>query len=474
MTAVDRAGVRGPEPKAEHDGHRSRWHIRALRRCRAKTDHSRLVVGRIPLRGPSRRCGPEDVPELPRPACEHVPYGNTGGTRPGHREGAAGLTTHAPQAAQSVTLPASLDEAVAALAAMPAAVPVAGGTDLMAAVNSGLLRPTASGRSRPDQRDPRLAATRTATRCSAPDSPTRAWAVPTSPPSSRRSPPPRAPRDRRRSATRARSAATSPPPPPPATRCPCWPRWRPTWSSRARAAPAGRSPCRICWPAWTCCAPGELIGFVRVPLLHAPQVFLKATGRTGPGRATASVARRPRPGPARRALRGRRHRADAAAAAGGRAVDRLADRLGRRAAGWPGGADRLRGVRRRGLHPRPGAARGRGRLRSRCRPPYCTCGVPSPRWPDEHWGGRCRDTNDDRARQPGRRAATDDGRGPAAADSRRAAAVDDPAPRRVTTHDGATAVRQAPRGPASTPSRPHRRSTVRSPRRAARITCRRP
>lgn len=37
-------------------------------------------------------------------------------------------------------------------------------------------------------------------------------------------------------------------------------------------------------------APAELIGFVRVPLLHAPQVFLKATGRTGPGRATASVA----------------------------------------------------------------------------------------------------------------------------------------------------------------------------------------
>ena len=36
--------------------------------------------------------------------------------------------------------------------------------------------------------------------------------------------------------------------------------------------------------------PGELIGFVRVPLLHAPQVFLKATGRTGPGRAVASVA----------------------------------------------------------------------------------------------------------------------------------------------------------------------------------------
>src|SRR5690606_41332428 len=35
---------------------------------------------------------------------------------------------------------------------------------------------------------------------------------------------------------------------------------------------------------------GELIGFVRVPLLHARQVFLKSTGRTGPGRAVASVA----------------------------------------------------------------------------------------------------------------------------------------------------------------------------------------
>lgn len=58
-------------------------------------------------------------------------------------EGAAGLTTHAPHASHTVTLPASLDEAVAALTAMPAAVPVAGGTDLMAAVNAGLLRPAA-------------------------------------------------------------------------------------------------------------------------------------------------------------------------------------------------------------------------------------------------------------------------------------------------------------------------------------------
>ncbi|WP_284116874.1 FAD binding domain-containing protein, partial [Streptomyces fragilis] len=53
------------------------------------------------------------------------------------------MTTHTPHAPQAVTLPASLDEAVDALAATPTAVPVAGGTDLMAAVNSGRLRPSA-------------------------------------------------------------------------------------------------------------------------------------------------------------------------------------------------------------------------------------------------------------------------------------------------------------------------------------------
>jgi CO/xanthine dehydrogenase FAD-binding subunit len=33
-----------------------------------------------------------------------------------------------------------------------------------------------------------------------------------------------------------------------------------------------------------------LLGYVRIPLLHAPQVFLKSTNRTGPARANASVA----------------------------------------------------------------------------------------------------------------------------------------------------------------------------------------
>ncbi|WP_064674431.1 FAD binding domain-containing protein [Streptomyces albus] len=36
--------------------------------------------------------------------------------------------------------------------------------------------------------------------------------------------------------------------------------------------------------------PSEVVGYVKVPLLHAPQTFLKATSRTGPSRALASVA----------------------------------------------------------------------------------------------------------------------------------------------------------------------------------------
>ncbi len=48
-------------------------------------------------------------------------------------------------------------------------------------------------------------------------------------------------------------------------------------------------------PVWRLLAGMEMLGgfigyVVLLPLLHAPQVFLKATGRTGPGRAIASVA----------------------------------------------------------------------------------------------------------------------------------------------------------------------------------------
>ncbi|CAM5649462.1 Dehydrogenase OS=Streptomyces alboniger OX=132473 GN=CP975_13290 PE=4 SV=1 [Streptomyces alboniger] len=59
--------------------------------------------------------------------------------------------------------------------------------------------------------------------------------------------------------------------------------------------------------------PAELIGFVRVPLLHAPQVC--EGHRPHRSRPRHRLRRhRPGPGPARRPLRGRRHRPDAAAA----------------------------------------------------------------------------------------------------------------------------------------------------------------
>lgn len=67
-----------------------------------------------------------------------------------------------------MTLPASLDEAVAALAATPAAVPVAGGTDLMASVNAGQLRPPLSWASAGSARSG-AGSTSTGTPCSAPD-----------------------------------------------------------------------------------------------------------------------------------------------------------------------------------------------------------------------------------------------------------------------------------------------------------------
>lgn len=144
----------------------------------------------------------------------------------GQREGAAGLTTHAPQAAQAVTLPASLDEAVAALAAMPAAVPVAGGTDLMAAVNSGQLRPAALvGLGRISEirgwqyQDGHalLGAGLTHARMGRPDF---AALIPALAAAARAAGPPQI----RNAGT---WAATSPRRLPRGTRCPCWPPWKP-------------------------------------------------------------------------------------------------------------------------------------------------------------------------------------------------------------------------------------------------------
>ncbi|MFF5705399.1 FAD binding domain-containing protein [Streptomyces sp. NPDC012794] len=193
-----------------------------------------------------------------------------------------------------MTLPASLDEAVAALAAMPAAVPVAGGTDLMAAVNAGLLRPAALvGLGRINEirgwqyQDGHalLGAGLTHARMGRPDF---AALIPALAAAARAAGPPQ-----------IRNAGT-------------------LGGNIASAAPTGDAlpvlaaleaelvivgpgslgdsgcsqreiPVSHLLAGRDMLRPGELIGFVRVPLLHAPQVFLKATGRTGPGRALASV-----------------------------------------------------------------------------------------------------------------------------------------------------------------------------------------
>ncbi|MCI3931008.1 MULTISPECIES: FAD binding domain-containing protein [unclassified Streptomyces] len=202
------------------------------------------------------------------------------------------MTTHAPRAAQgaqSVSLPATLDEAVAALAAVPAAVPVAGGTDLMSSVNAGLLRPAALvGLGRISEirgwqyQDGHalLGAGLTHARMGRPDF---AALIPALAAAARAAGPPP-----------IRNAGT-------------------LGGNIASAAPTGDSlpvlaaleavliivgpggsrrevPVSHLLAGMEMLQPGELIGFVRVPLLHAPQVFLKATGRTGPGRAIASVA----------------------------------------------------------------------------------------------------------------------------------------------------------------------------------------
>ncbi|TVL89158.1 xanthine dehydrogenase family protein subunit M [Streptomyces sp. SAJ15] len=206
------------------------------------------------------------------------------------------MTTHAPQAAHTVntvTLPGSLDEAVAALAAMPAAVPVAGGTDLMAAVNSGLLRPAGLvGLGRISEirswqyQDGHalLGAGLTHARMGRPDF---AALIPALAAAARAAGPPQI----RNAGTLGGNIVTA----------------APTGDSLPVLAALGavlvvfgtadgggtahrEIPIGDLLAGVQMLRPGELIGFVRVPLLHAPQTFLKATGRTGPGRATASVA----------------------------------------------------------------------------------------------------------------------------------------------------------------------------------------
>ncbi|MGP4114398.1 FAD binding domain-containing protein [Streptomyces sp. 4N509B] len=202
------------------------------------------------------------------------------------------MSTHAPQAAQTgrlVALPATLDDAVAALAEVPAAVPVAGGTDLMTQVNAGLLRPAALvGLARLAElrswayQDGHalLGACLTHARMSRPDF---AALIPALAAAARCAGPPQV-RNAGTLGGNVISAAASGDTLPvlaalEATLLVAGP------DGQGRQIPvshllAGRDRLR----------PAELLAHVRVPLLHAPQTFLKATPRTGSGRALASVA----------------------------------------------------------------------------------------------------------------------------------------------------------------------------------------
>jgi CO/xanthine dehydrogenase FAD-binding subunit len=200
------------------------------------------------------------------------------------------VSTYARQTAQAlgVSLPSSLEEAVAALAAAPTAVPVAGGTDLMAAVNSGLLRPAGLiGLGRISEiRGWRyadgaalLGAGLTHARMGRPDF---AALIPALAAAARCAGPPQI----RNAGTLGGNIASSAP------TGDSLPVLAALEASVILAGPDGdrELPISHLLTGMDPIRPGELLAFVRVPLLHAPQAFLKATSRTGPSRAVASVS----------------------------------------------------------------------------------------------------------------------------------------------------------------------------------------
>jgi CO/xanthine dehydrogenase FAD-binding subunit len=198
------------------------------------------------------------------------------------------VSTYARQAAANVTLPSSLDEAVDALAAMPSAVPVAGGTDLMAAVNSGLLRPAGLvGLGRISEirgwhyadGAALLGAGLTHARMGRPDF---AALIPALAAAARSAGPPQI----RNAGTLGGNIVTAAP------TGDALPVLAALEAGVVLAGPEGdrELPVSHLLTGLDPLRPGELLAFVRIPLLHAPQTFLKATGRTGPGRAVASVA----------------------------------------------------------------------------------------------------------------------------------------------------------------------------------------
>ncbi|WP_175548729.1 FAD binding domain-containing protein [Mangrovactinospora gilvigrisea] len=186
-------------------------------------------------------------------------------------------------------LPGSLDEAVAALDAVPAAVPVAGGTDLMPAINSGRLRPEALvglGRVKEMRgwrylEDGRalLGAGLTLARIGQPDF---GALVPALAAAARTAGPPHV----RNAATLGGNVVSAAP------TADTLPVLVALEAEVTVAGSAGRRdvPVSHLLTGLDPLGPGEVLVCLRVPLLHAPQVYLKAQARTGPSRSAASVA----------------------------------------------------------------------------------------------------------------------------------------------------------------------------------------
>ncbi|GJF30107.1 oxidoreductase [Kitasatospora sp. NE20-6] len=186
-------------------------------------------------------------------------------------------------------LPASVDEAVEALAATPGAVPVAGATDLMESVNAGRLRPAAliglgriselRGWRYEDGGTAVLGAGLTHARMDRPDF---AALIPALADAARTAGPPQI----RNVGTLGGNIATAAPA---GDTLPVLAALDAS-ATLTRAGASRDVPVSHLLTGLDPLRPGELLTWVRVPLLHAPQVFLKTGGRSGPARATASVA----------------------------------------------------------------------------------------------------------------------------------------------------------------------------------------
>ncbi|KDN85197.1 hypothetical protein KCH_30160 [Kitasatospora cheerisanensis KCTC 2395] len=190
---------------------------------------------------------------------------------------------------RTIMMPASVDEAVEALAATPGAVPVAGATDLMEAVNGGRLRPAAliglgritelRGWRYEDGGTAVLGAGLTHARMDRPDF---AALIPALADAARTAGPPQV----RNVGTLGGNIATGDPA---GDTLPVLAALEAT-ATLARPGTVRDVPISHLLTGLDPLRPGELLTWVRVPLLHAPQVFLKSTGRSGPSRAAASVA----------------------------------------------------------------------------------------------------------------------------------------------------------------------------------------